>query len=79
MQVDLYFSFRSPYSYLILPLQTLGMMPDDMLKNVKEMISKRQIARLWVVGSNNDTAPIIDASLRRLLAVSYTHLRAHET
>ena len=57
----------------ILPLQTIGMMPDDMLKNVREMISKRQIDRLWVVGSNNDTAPIIDASLRRLLVILEKH------
>ena len=58
----------------ILPLQTLGMLPDEMLNNVKEMISKRQIDRLWVVGSNNDTAPIIDASLKRLLNILEKHL-----
>ena len=58
----------------ILPLQTLGMLPDEMLNNFKEMISKRQIDRLWVVGSNNDTAPIIDASLKRLLNILEKHL-----
>ena len=57
----------------ILPLQTIGMLQDDMLNNVRVMISKRQIDRLWVVGSNNDTAPIIDASLRRLLVILEKH------
>ena len=51
----------------ILPLQTLGALPDDMLMNFKTMISQRQIDRLWVVGSNNSTAPIIDASYRSCL------------
>ena len=50
------------------------MLPDEMLNNFKEMISKRQIDRLWVVGSNNDTAPIIDASLKRLLNILEKHL-----
>ena len=57
----------------ILPLQMMGTMPDEMLNNFKTMISKRQIDRLWVVGSNNDTAPIIDASLRRLLQILEKH------
>ena len=57
----------------ILPLQTVGMMPNEMLDNLKGMISKRQIDRLWVVGSNNDTAPIIDASFRRLLGILEKH------
>ena len=57
----------------ILPIQTMGVLPDEMLSNLKTMISKRQIDRLWVVGSNNDTAPIIDASYRRLLTVLEKH------
>ena len=57
----------------ILPLQMMGTMPDEMLNNFKTMISKRQIDRLWVVGSNNDTASIIDASLRRLLQILEKH------
>ncbi len=57
----------------ILPLQTVGMMPNEMLDNLKGMISKRQIDRLWVVGSNNDTAPIIDVSFRRLLGILEKH------
>ena len=57
----------------ILPLQMMGTLPDEMLDNIKTMISKRQIDRLWVVGSNNETAPIIDASYRRLLAILERH------
>ena len=57
----------------ILPLQTLGALPDDMLMNFKTMISQRQIDRLWVVGSNNSTAPIIDASYRRILEILEKH------
>jgi hypothetical protein len=32
---------------------------------------------LWVVGSNNDTAPIIDASLRRLLKILEKHFTSY--
>ena len=38
--------------------------PQEQFQQFKDYISQRQIERLWVVGSN---------------AVSYTHLRAHET
>jgi glutathione S-transferase len=34
-----------------------------------EMVAKRQIDRLWVVGSNEVTGPLIEASYRRLLAL----------
>ena len=57
----------------ILPLQTLGVLPDDMLMNFKTMISQRQIDRLWVVGSNKSTAAIIDASYRRILELLEKH------
>jgi glutathione S-transferase len=61
----------------ILPLQMMGTMSDEILNNFKTMISKRQIDRLWVVGSNNDTAPIIDASLRRLLKILESHFTSY--
>jgi glutathione S-transferase len=57
----------------ILPLQIMGSIPDEVLDNFNKMFSKRQIDRLWVVGSNKDTAPIIDASLRRLLVILQKH------
>ena len=39
-----------------------------------EMIAKRQIGRLWVVGSNATTGPVIEASYRRLLELLDAHL-----
>ena len=39
-----------------------------------EMIAKRQIDRLWVVGSNATTGPVIEASYRRLLERLDAHL-----
>ena len=62
----------------ILPLQTIGTLPDDMLQNFKAMISQRQIERLWVVGSNNSTAAIIDASYRRVLALLEKHFTKNQ-
>ena len=40
----------------------------------KDYITKRQVERLYVVGSNDTTAPIIDASYRRFLAAMESHL-----
>lgn len=42
----------------------------------KEAFSNRQIERLYVVGSNEKTAPVIDASYRRLLEAMEQHLTA---
>ena len=43
-------------------------------KTLKKHFSERQISRLYVVGSNETTAPIIDASYRRFLAAMESHL-----
>ena len=43
-----------------------------MTKN--HFFTERQISRLYVVGSNDTTAPVIDASYRRFLAAMETHL-----
>lgn len=51
-----------------LPLGLFLTMPEDDHQQFKQMISQRQIERLYVVGSNDTTAPVIDASYRRLLA-----------
>jgi hypothetical protein len=40
----------------------------------KDYFSKRQIDRLYVVGSNDLTAPVIDASYRRFLTAMEAHL-----
>ena len=39
-----------------------------------EMFAKRQIDRLWVVGSNETTAPVIEESYERLLQLLDAHL-----
>ena len=41
--------------------------------HAKEFFSKRQIERLYVVGSNDVTAPIIDASYKRFLKALEAH------
>ena len=61
----------------VLPLQMMGVLTNEMLHNFKTMFSKRQIDRLWVVGSNKDTAPIIDASFKRLLKILEEHFTMH--
>ena len=41
----------------------------------KQVFSERQIGRLYVVGSNDVTAPVIEASYRRFLEILNAHLR----
>ena len=57
-----------------LPLSMDVSMPQAAFQHFKDYISQRQIERLWVVGSNEETAPIIDASYRRFLAAIEAHL-----
>lgn len=52
----------------MLPLGLFPGMPSAAHTQFKTMISQRQIERLYVVGSNDTTAPVIDASYRRFLA-----------
>jgi glutathione S-transferase len=52
----------------LLPLTTDISMSTEALAQAKTLFSQRQIGRLHVVGSNERTAPLIDASYRRLLA-----------
>lgn len=61
----------------ILPRWTVKPVPEDMLAPQKRMIGDRQIARLKVVGSNPVTAPIIEASYQRFLALASRHLEQH--
>jgi glutathione S-transferase len=59
----------------LLPLQMGVSIPDEMHKPFKEHFTERQVSRLYVVGSNDTTAPVIDASYRRFLAAMEAHLR----
>ena len=43
-------------------------MPQEAHQQFKRWVTDRQVGRLYVVGSNDTTAPVIDASYRRFLA-----------
>lgn len=58
----------------ILPLNHKVNLDDDLWKAFKEGIGSRQIERLWVVGSNDVTAPIIEESYKRFLEIMQNHL-----
>jgi hypothetical protein len=48
--------------------------PNELHSQYKEFIAKRQIDRLWVVGSNDETAELIDLSYKRFLKLMEEHL-----
>ncbi|MCA0893267.1 glutathione S-transferase family protein [Microbulbifer agarilyticus] len=58
----------------LLPLGYSVSLPDAMLQQMRTMLSERQIGRLGVVGSSEQTAPVIEASYRRFLQVMDAHL-----
>lgn len=62
----------------ILPLWSGGPITDVELAQMKKYISERQIGRLYVVGSNDITAPVIEESYRRYLAIMEQHFRTHK-
>ncbi len=49
-------------------------LPVDVHRRFKQVFTERQVGRLYVVGSNSITAPVIDASFRRFLAAMEAHL-----
>ena len=49
--------------------------PDETIAQMKQMFSERQISRLYVVGSNDTTAPVIEDSYRRFLECLNEHLK----
>ena len=58
----------------MLPLGLDVSIPADAHEQFKTYVADRQIGRLYVVGSNDTTAPVIDASYRRFLAAMEGHL-----
>lgn len=58
----------------LLPLGMEVSLPPDALQQFKQFFTDRQVGRLYVVGSNDTTAPVIDASYRRFLAAMENHL-----
>ena len=59
-----------------LPLWRGLSIPDETLESLSARISARQINRLYVVGSNAVTGPVIEAGYRRFLAAFEAHLTA---
>jgi glutathione S-transferase len=51
----------------ILPLSHAVNLPEDIHSDFKSIVAKRQIDRLWVVGSSDKTAALIDSSYKRFL------------
>jgi glutathione S-transferase len=62
----------------LLPLGMDVSMPDDTRAQMKKWVTARQVGRLYVVGSNDTTAPVIDASYRRFLAAMDNHLASQK-
>ncbi|MEE4146200.1 MAG: glutathione S-transferase N-terminal domain-containing protein [Halieaceae bacterium] len=57
----------------LLPTYMDVTLPADNWRQFKAVFSERQVGRLRYVGSNDDTAPVIDASYRRLLRALENH------
>ena len=53
----------------ILPLWRSIQMSDEQLQKMSAYIAERQISRLYVVGSNDITAPVIEDSYKRFLQI----------
>lgn len=64
-------------SQRVLPFYRGLSRPDDEIARAGEAFAQRQISRLRVVGSNATTAPVIEDSYKRFLALFDAHLRDH--
>ena len=51
--------------------------PDDVMAAMKQVFSDRQISRLYVVGSNDTTAVVIEDSYKRFLSCLNNHLKQY--
>jgi len=61
----------------ILPLFVRVDQSPETLQEQAEEFTRRQVDRLHVVGSNETTAPVIEASYQRFLHLFESHLRGH--
>ena len=60
----------------VLPFYRGVCISDDQWAQMKQQFSERQISRLYVVGSNDTTAPVIEGSYKRFLAGLNEHLKS---
>ncbi|PCJ69794.1 MAG: glutathione S-transferase [Rhodobiaceae bacterium] len=58
----------------ILPRWTLAPQPEKQALELGKIFGERQISRLYVVGSSDETAPVIEASYERYLGAMRAHL-----
>jgi glutathione S-transferase len=56
----------------VLPRWSNIQAPETQLQELRQTVSERQISRLYVVGSNDVTAPVIEASYKRFLGLMDT-------
>lgn len=70
-----HFSADADNAGTLLPLGNDVTLSDEKHQYLKKTFSERQIGRLYVVGSNETTASVIDASYRRFLAALESHFR----
>jgi len=61
----------------VLPRWSRVNAPEERVSLLSKAFAERQIGRLHVVGSNQTTAPVIEASYRRLLELLDAHLTDH--
>jgi glutathione S-transferase len=61
----------------VLPRWSRVNAPEERVRLLSKAFAERQIGRLHVVGSNETTAPVIEASYRRLLECLDAHLTHH--
>jgi len=61
----------------VLPLWQRVDITPEALAPISKMIAERQVGRLYVVGSNETTAPVIEESYRRFLRAFDAHLIRH--
>ncbi len=59
----------------VLPLWSRVNLLDEQVEPISKMIAERQIGRLYVVGSNETTGPVIEDSYRRFLRFFDAHLQ----
>jgi len=60
-----------------LPFASMISLPTATAASYQKMMAERQISRIGVVGSNETTAPIIEASWTRFLRLLDAHLQCH--
>ena len=70
-----YFNEDADNAKKMLVLQNKIDIDDESLSQFGDIIADRQINRLWVVGSNDDTAKLIDQSYKRYLSLMENHLK----